>query len=55
MAASLGLETVAEGVENLRDLQWIEQAGCTQVQGWALWRAMDVDAACALLRHTARR
>ena len=55
MAASLGLETVAEGVENLRDLQWIEQAGCTQVQGWALWRAMDVDAACALLRHTLRR
>ncbi len=53
MAASLGMEAVAEGVEDAADLRWVEQAGCRQVQGWALWPAMDLDAACALLQ-TAR-
>ena len=50
MAASLGMDAIAEGVEDDLDLCWIEQAGCSQVQGWALWRAMTVDAACAMLR-----
>jgi EAL domain-containing protein (putative c-di-GMP-specific phosphodiesterase class I) len=52
MAASLGMDAIAEGVEDALDLHWIEQAGCSQVQGWALWRAMSVDAACAMLRAT---
>ncbi len=50
MAASLGMDAVAEGVEDAADLRWVEQAGCRQVQGWALWPAMDLDAACALLQ-----
>ncbi|MHB1668701.1 EAL domain-containing protein [Thiomonas sp.] len=52
MAASLGMDAVAEGVKDAADLRWIERAGCSQVQGWALWPAMDLDAACALLQAT---
>jgi diguanylate cyclase (GGDEF)-like protein/PAS domain S-box-containing protein len=55
MAASLGMDAIAEGVEDALDLRWIEQAGCSQVQGWALWQAMSVDAACAMLRSTPSR
>ena len=52
MATSLGLDTVAEGVEDACDLQWIEKTGCTQVQGLALWPAMDLETTAALLRET---
>jgi diguanylate cyclase (GGDEF)-like protein len=52
MATSLGLDTVAEGVEDACDLHWIEQTGCTQVQGLALWPAMDLETAAALLQQT---
>ena len=50
MARSLGLQTIAEGVEDAADLAWIECAGCTRVQGWALWPALTPAEACALLR-----
>ncbi|WP_051849351.1 EAL domain-containing protein [Thiomonas sp. FB-Cd] len=52
MATSLGLDTIAEGVEDACDLQWIEKTGCTQVQGLALWPAMDLETAAALLQQT---
>ena len=52
MAASLGLDAVAEGVEDACDLRWIEKTGCTQVQGLALWSAMDLETTAELLRET---
>jgi EAL domain-containing protein (putative c-di-GMP-specific phosphodiesterase class I) len=40
MANELGLETVAEGVESVRDWQLVRQYGCTLAQGWLLAKAM---------------
>ncbi len=40
MANELGLETVAEGVESLRDWQLVRTYGCTLAQGWLLAKAM---------------
>ena len=51
MARSLGLQVVAEGVEHAADLAWVERAGCTLVQGWALWPALEPQDAAALLQR----
>ncbi len=40
MASQLGIETVAEGVECLKDWQLLRQYGCTLAQGWLLAKAM---------------
>ena len=41
---SLGLRTVAEGVETLEDLAAVSQMGCDQAQGYLLARPMDPSA-----------
>ena len=43
MAAELGLETVAEGVESVEDWHLVRQYGCTIAQGWLLAKAMPAD------------
>ncbi len=43
LARSLGLRTIAEGVENEATLQWLRQHGCDEVQGYFLARPMPVD------------
>jgi EAL domain-containing protein (putative c-di-GMP-specific phosphodiesterase class I)/CheY-like chemotaxis protein len=40
MASRLGIETVAEGVESLKDWQLLRQYGCKLAQGWLLAKAM---------------
>jgi EAL domain-containing protein (putative c-di-GMP-specific phosphodiesterase class I)/DNA-binding NarL/FixJ family response regulator len=40
MASQLGIETVAEGVENLQDWRLLRQYGCKLAQGWLLAKAM---------------
>jgi EAL domain-containing protein (putative c-di-GMP-specific phosphodiesterase class I) len=43
MASQLGIETVAEGVENLQDWRLLRQYGCKLAQGWLLAKAMPGD------------
>lgn len=45
----LGQEVVAEGVENLDDLALLERMGCTCMQGWLFYPAMDSASCQALL------
>nr|WP_079418586.1 EAL domain-containing protein [Thiomonas intermedia] len=49
MAKTLNLEVVAEGVETLADLLWLERAGCPMIQGWVFSRALNVQQALNLL------
>jgi len=50
MAKMLGLEVVAEGVESIADLQWMERAGCPMIQGWVFSRALNLQQMLDLLR-----
>ncbi|MEF7612907.1 EAL domain-containing response regulator [Aquincola sp. MAHUQ-54] len=50
LGASLGLHVVAEGVETLEELQWIRDAGCTEVQGYLVSRPMPAGRALDWLR-----
>ena len=43
IASSLGVETVAEGVEDEQTADWVRTMGCTHYQGWFLGRPMDAD------------
>jgi diguanylate cyclase (GGDEF)-like protein len=43
MAHALGLECVAEGVEDPRQLQFLAEHGCREVQGFLLARPMPAD------------
>ena len=40
LARSLGLRVVAEGVENLRQMEVLHRLGCTVMQGWLFNKAM---------------
>ncbi len=53
LAQSLGLRTVAEGVEHPRQLQRLRALGCDLVQGFLLHRPMTVDAINELLADQA--
>jgi diguanylate cyclase (GGDEF)-like protein len=50
MAKTLGLEVVAEGVESVADLLWMERAGCPMIQGWVFSRALNLQQMLNLLR-----
>lgn len=43
MARQLGMETVAEGVEDLDDWRFMRASGCDVAQGWFVARAMPAD------------
>jgi len=49
LAQALGLEVVAEGVENEEQLEQVRSLGCTAVQGYLWGRPLDEDQAKALL------
>jgi EAL domain-containing protein (putative c-di-GMP-specific phosphodiesterase class I) len=48
LAHSLGVKVVAEGVENLYHLTWLEQQKCDYAQGFLFAAPLDVSAATAL-------
>lgn len=43
LAHQLGLNTVAEGVEELKDWHFLREAGCDVAQGWLIARAMPAE------------
>ena len=49
MARGLGIDIIAEGVENEAQLRYLHGQGCLQAQGWVYARAMDADALGAVL------
>jgi EAL domain-containing protein (putative c-di-GMP-specific phosphodiesterase class I) len=49
MAHALGMEVVAEGVENAEQLAILRALGCNEVQGYFVARPMAADAVAPLL------
>ncbi len=45
LAESLDMETVAEGVETLEEIEFIRTLGCTQIQGYIFGQPIDADQA----------
>jgi len=50
LARTLGLRSVAEGVEDPRTAEMLRQLGCDAAQGWHFGRPMDVKATTTWLR-----
>lgn len=50
LAQALGMETVAEGVETVEQLQLVRMHGCSQVQGFIYERPLDATAALERLQ-----
>ena len=55
LASHLNLSTVAEGVENQQQLEFLARQGCTLIQGFHTGRPMTPDAAIASLQTEAAR
>lgn len=53
MAAALGLRVVAEGVESVKQLDWLADHGCHEVQGYLLAHPLPFDAWLASVGHGA--
>ena len=43
MVGALGIETVAEGVENLEQVEFLKEIGCTKIQGYHFCKPISVD------------
>lgn len=43
VAAQMHIHTVAEGIDNLSKVQYLQQVGCTQVQGHCFFHPMTLD------------
>jgi EAL domain-containing protein (putative c-di-GMP-specific phosphodiesterase class I) len=53
LGESLGMTTIAEGVETQEQLTQISEQGCRQVQGYLTGRPMDSEAVLALIQQSA--
>jgi sensor c-di-GMP phosphodiesterase-like protein len=54
MAESLGLDVVAEGVEDEAQLAFLRERGCPHAQGFLFSRAVEPEAFLALLEKDDR-
>jgi EAL domain-containing protein (putative c-di-GMP-specific phosphodiesterase class I) len=54
MASSLKLKVIAEGVETEKQLQFLREKGCDEVQGWLPGRPMPADELAKLLEEDRR-
>ena len=50
LAAALGMETLAEGVEDVAQFKVLEREGCQNIQGYLFSRPVGADAVAGLLR-----
>jgi EAL domain-containing protein (putative c-di-GMP-specific phosphodiesterase class I) len=50
MATSLGMQTIAEGVETEGQLEFLKAEGCTEVQGYYFSRPLPVEQFEAFMR-----
>jgi len=50
LGSSLGLDTVAEGVETEMQRDWLAEHGCGELQGYLMARPMPFDALLALIK-----
>ena len=55
LAEALGMETTAEGVESVGQLDILREQGCTQIQGYYFSRPIPAHQVAALLAAPARR
>ena len=55
LARSLGLHTVAEGVETAAQLDFLRRHGCNEIQGYHFHRPAPAEAVAELLRAAAPR
>ncbi|WP_285711600.1 putative bifunctional diguanylate cyclase/phosphodiesterase [Erythrobacter oryzae] len=53
LAAALGMETLAEGVEDVAQFEVLEREGCQNIQGFLFSKPVAADAVAALLRDGA--
>ena len=53
LAAALGMETLAEGVEDVAQFEVLEREGCQNIQGYLFSRPVAADAVAGLLREGA--
>lgn len=53
LAAALGMETLAEGVEDVAQYEVLEREGCQNIQGYLFSRPVAADAVAGLLRDGA--
>lgn len=51
MARSLGLQTIAEGVETHNQLDYLKEQGCHEIQGYLFSKPLESDAIEQLLRN----
>ena len=51
LASDLGLETIAEGIENQVQLEQLQKLGCKFGQGFLFSQPLDADAAKSILRR----
>ena len=54
LSASMGIATIAEGVETREQLACVKREGCTEVQGFLTGRPMPAPEATALLLDRSR-
>nr|MCU0948864.1 EAL domain-containing protein [Porphyrobacter sp.] len=53
LAAALGMETLAEGVEDVAQFEVLKREGCQNIQGYLFSRPVAADAVAGLLRDGA--
>jgi EAL domain-containing protein (putative c-di-GMP-specific phosphodiesterase class I) len=49
LGSNLGIPTLAEGVETKKQLAWLREAGCTEMQGYLFSRPVPASEIAGLL------
>jgi EAL domain-containing protein (putative c-di-GMP-specific phosphodiesterase class I) len=55
LGSSLGIPTLAEGVETKKQLEWLRQTGCTEMQGYLFSRPIPASKVADLLSSRRNR